>query len=547
MKKTLKFAELQAENARLTSEISMLKNENTDLVAKVSKLEVENKWWLEQFRIAQARRYGTSSEKNLAPGQLMLEFLDEAEAFTNLKNVIADLTPESDVEEITYKRRKSSGKRDELYKNLPTEQIIHELPEDDKVCPKCGEMRHACGHDTVRREVAIIPPQIKAVEHIQTVYSCRNCEKLSDSVPVVKADVPAPVIKNSGIASPSLVAYILSNKYGLALPLYRQEQEFKRLGIDISRQTMANWIIFVATVWLVIIYDMLKEEIVKNDILHADESKVQVLRELGRKATQKSFEWMYHTGRDAQKPIALFEYKPTREGQNAIDFLAGFSGYLHCDGYIGYKKLEEHGVIIVECWAHVRRKFTDALKLLPQNARAESQAAIGVKYCDALFKLERKYDEENLTHEEREKRRKLESEPLADEFFAWVETLLPGASSKTALGKAIIYASNQKEWLKNFLKDGRLELSNNRAERSIRPFTIGRKNWLFSCSVSGANASSIVYSIVETAYANGLVPYLYFNLLFERMPNIPMERYRELLPWHPEVQKLCAVPKPKHL
>jgi len=309
---------------------------------------------------------------------------------------------------------------------------------------------------------------------------------------------------------------------------------------------MANWVIFAAMVWLKIIYDILKIEIVKNDILHADESSVQVLREEGRKATQKSFEWMYHTGLYTEKPIAIFEYKPTREGQNALEFLAGFNGYLHCDGYIGYKKLEEYGVTIVECWGHVRRKFADALKSLPKDAQTDSRAAIGVRYCDALFKIERTCDKENLTYDERKLRRERESAPIADEFFDWVESLMP-QSTKTMFGKAVIYAVNQRKWLMNFLKDGRLELSNNRAERSIRPFTIGRKNWLFSCSTSGANASSIIYSIVETAYANGLVPYLYLNYLFENLPNIPEERYHEFLPWNPTVQKLCAAPNPKSI
>jgi len=497
MKNTLTFDELQAEIARLTSENSQLKN-------RVSELEILNNCYLEQLRLAQVRRFGASSEKNLISGQLSLDFFDEAEAFATLKNIESNLTSEPDFEEITYKHRKTSGKRDEFYSGLPTERIIHVLPEENRLCPECGEMRHACGHDTVRREVVIIPAQIKAVEHIQTVYSCRNCEKNSDGVPIIKADVPTPVIKNSGVASPSLLAYILSNKYGLALPLYRQEQEFKRLGLDISRQTMANWVVFAAMIWLKIIYNILKIEIVKNDILHADESTVQVLREEGRSAAQKSFEWMYHTGRDAEKPIALFEYKPTREGQNAIDFLTGFNGYLHCDGYIGYKKLEEHGVIIVECWGHARRKFADALKSLPKDAQDDSRAAIGLRYCDALFKLERTYDKENLTYDERKMRRERESASLADEFFAWAESMMPQLP-KSVFGKVVIYAVNQKKWLVNFLEDGRLELSNNRAERSIRPFTIGRKNWLFSCSQSGATASSIVYSIVETAYATDVI------------------------------------------
>jgi transposase len=530
----LTYEELSAENSRL-------KNENIELSKRVDELEILNKHYLEQIRLAAIRRYGSSSEQNIADGQISLCDFNEAETLADCKH------PEPTLEEITYKRRKQKGKRDELYKRLQTEQVIYELPENEQVCPQCGGGLHACGHDVARREVVIIPAQIKAVEHVRTVYSCRSCEKKEIQVPMKKSVVPASVIPNSGVASPSLLSYILSNKYGLALPLYRQEQEFRRLGLEISRTTMANWVIYSATTWLKGIYNLLKSEIVKNDILHADESTVQVLREKNRKPTAKSYEWMYHTGRDADKKIALFEYKPTRHAQNAIDFLGDFKGYLHCDGYVGYKKLEEFGVTIVECWSHARRKFTDAVKALLQKDRAASRANIGVKYCDKLFALERKYDKEGLTFDERKKCRERESKPVADKFFDWAESMIPQTLPKSLMGTAVRYAINQKQWLSNFLEDGRLELSNNRAERTLRPFTVGRKNWLFSASVDGATASSIVYSIVETAYANGLVPYLYFMFLFENLPNVPKERYHEFLPWNPAVQKLCAAPNPTYL
>ena len=194
---------------------------------------------------------------------------------------------------------------------------------------------------------------------------------------------------------------------------------------------------------------------------------------------------------------------------------------------------------------HARRKFTDVLKPIQKKDWGKTTAITGIQYCDALFALERKYDDQKLTPEQRKEHREKESKPIADEFFAWAESIIAKTLPQTPFGGAVRYAVNQKKWLLNFLLDGRLELSNNRAERSIRHFTIGRKNWLFSTSTDGAKASAIVYSIVETAYANGLVPYLYLNYIFEQMPDMTEDRYPELLPWNPLVQKLCAAPSPK--
>jgi len=305
---------------------------------------------------------------------------------------------------------------------------------------------------------------------------------------------------------------------------------------------MANWVIYVAERWLAPIYALLRSELLANDILHADETTLQVIKEKERKASQKSYMWMYHTGRDAPKQVALFEYQPTRESKHPEKFLAGYGGFLHVDGYAGYNGLEEQGVTLVECWAHARRKFDEALKALKKEERVNAASNTGLDYCNKLFEFERKFDEENLNPRERAARRELESKPVAEAFFAWAEEMQPKTLPKSKLGVAVAYALNQKAWLMNFLLDGRLELSNNRAERTIRPFTVGRKNWLFSFCARGAKASAIVYSIIETAQANGLVPFMYLNYLFETLPNITTGKLSDCLPWNPAVQEICRIP-----
>lgn len=525
------IAELEAENVRLKNEITVLSDEN-------EKLKILNKYYIEQLRLAQHRRFGASSEKTVLPEQQTI--FNEAEVFAD------ENASEPELEEVVTisRKKKSKGKREAFYAGMPTEQIIHELPEDERVCRDCGGSLHACGHEVLRRELEIIPAQIRAVEHVQTVYGCRKCEKSAadDAVPMIKSNVPAPVISGSGVASPSLLSFVLSNKYVLALPLNRQQQELERLGVYISRQTMANWVIYAASRWLRPLYDLLRAELLSNDILHSDETTVQVVKEEGRRASQKSYMWMYHTGKEAQKQVALFEYQATREGKHPLKFLEGYKGFLHVDAYAGYRGLEAQGVTLVECWAHVRRKFDEALKVLKKDERAGAASTIGLSYCNRLFELERKYDESKLKHEERAEQRVIKSNPVAEKFFAWSEDMVSKTLPKSKLGEAVRYAVNQKRWLINFLLDGRLEISNNRAENSIRPFTVGRRNWLFSYSKSGAEASAVVYSIVETAQANGLVPFMYLNYLFERLPNITTKQMPDCLPWSSEVQRICRIP-----
>jgi transposase len=529
--------EYEAENAKLQDEIAELRDE-------LAQKELLLNHYIEQFKIAQHRKFGASSERTEIPNQLGL--FNEPEALAGVGH--ADI-PEPETEQITYTRKKRKGKREEFYKNLPVKQVVHELPEEDRICPNCGGPAHECGREVVRSELEIVPASVTKVEHVQIIYGCGECDTNPEVEKriVLKSDVPAPVIPNSGIASPSLVAYIISNKYVLALPLNRQAEEFKRLGIDLPKQNLANWVIFVTNVWLSIIYSMLYDELLENEIIHADESTHQVINENGRKATQKSYMWAYHTGRDSPRQVSLFEYQETRAKEHPLKFLKGFSGKLHVDAYAGYLCLEAQGVILSYCWSHVRRKFFDVLKTLPKEERKYYPASIGVRFCDHLFFLEAFYDEEQLTREQRERWRELLSVPIAEEFFKWAESMLPKVRLNSQFGKAVSYALNSRARLMNAFDDGRLEISNNRAERGFRSYAVGRNNWKFSYSPDGANASAIAYSIVETALANGLVPYKYLQFLFETMPNIPKERYHECLPWNPQVKKLCAVPEPRDL
>ena len=498
---------------------------------EIAELRKQVDWFKGQFKLLQSKQFGPSSEKSVE--------LEEQTSLFNEPETLADpKAAEPDLEQIVYKRKKQAGKRELDFSKLPTEQIVHELPEGEQVCPVCGGKMHACGHEVVRRELRYVPAQYKVVEHVQTAYSCRNCEKNALATPMKKSEVPAGLIPGSGIVSPSLLAHILNNKYALALPLYRQEQEFQRIGVPASRQTMANWVIATHERWFEDFFQRLRSELLSNEILHADETTLTVLREDGRKATQKSYVWVYRTSGDSERPVVLYDYQPSRAGEHAKNFLTGFSGFLHTDGYEAYHCKLPPDITAVGCWAHMRRKFTDTLKTLPKDAREKHPAQTGLRYCNKLFELEAGYTEKRLSFQERFQARKKYSFPIAEEFFAWAKNEYDrNPVPKSAYGAALTYAVKQKEWLMHVFLDGRLELSNNRAERAVRPFAVGRKNWLFSNTPRGASASAVAYSIVETAKANGLRPFRYFQFLLERLP--VGTSADDCAPWNDAAQDLC--------
>lgn len=316
----------------------------------------------------------------------------------------------------------------------------------------------------------------------------------------------------------------MTQKFVMGVPLYRQEQEFNRNGIQLSRQTMSNWLIKATEDWLEPIYDALHEMLCLRDVLHADETTLQVLREPGKAAQSKSYIWLYRTSGDAAHPIVLYEYQPDRKAVRPQAFLKDFKGYLHADGYDGYHKLPE-SITVVGCWAHVRRKFDEALKALPANGRENSLALVGKRFCDRLFELEREAAE--LSPKKRYEKRSETSKPLAEEFFTWANSV--SAMPKSGASIAARYAISQQKYLEHYLEDGRLEISNNRAERSIKPFVIDRKNFLFANTPRGAKASALMFSLIETAKENDLNPFAYLAYVFRYAPNWDIRNNADML------------------
>lgn len=330
----------------------------------------------------------------------------------------------------------------------------------------------------------------------------------------------------------------MTRKYMEALPLYRQEQQFKHDGLAISRQTMANWMIKASKDWLKPLYKEMHAELKIKEVLHADETMLEVLCEPDRPAKTNSYMWMYRTSGDSV-PIILYDYREGRSGNYPKEFLEGFKGYLHVDGYAGYNKVEQ--AKLAGCWAHVRRKYDESLKALPEKAEtAYSRSQEGLAYCNRLFEIERSLC--NVSFEKRKEQRELQSRPILEAYFAWLEIQKEKALPQSYLGKAVTYSLNQKEKLYTFLEDGRIELSNNRGERSIKPFVIGRKNWLFSNTPKGATASAMIYSIIETAKENKLKPFEYLKYLFEQLPNTDITNQDILaiyLPWSADLPDYC--------
>ena len=509
-------------NAMNQEEMAALKARVLELETQTLKLEALVKYYEERLRLSRHRQFGASSEKSgYDPAQL--SFFNEAE-------LLADANvPEPELIEIEkHYRKRTRLTTDKLPDNLPVEVVEHDLPEDEKVCPECGGELHAMGQDS-RREVVIIPAQVKIREHVRKVYACRDCEVDECGVPIVKSPMNDPVIKGS-FASPEAIAHIMTQKFVMGTPLYRQEQELQRNGIKLSRQTMSNWLLRATEDWLEPIYDMMREILLNRDVLHADETTLQVLREPGKPAQSKSYMWLYRTSGDVDSPIILYNYQPDRKTKRPADFLKGFKGYLHTDGYEAYHSLGS-GITVIGCWAHARRKFDEALKSLPEKDREGSNALLGKRYIDKLFLLEREFAD--MTPQERYKKRQELSKPVLEAFYVWLTSL--NVMPKSGVGVARHYVLSQRKYLDRYLMDGRLEISNNRAERSIKPFVIDRKNFLFANTPRGAKASAIMFSLIETAKETGLDPFKYLVYVFEKAPNWNIrnnvDALQELMPW----------------
>lgn len=510
----------------------------TDLKETIKDLKVTIAGLQETLNEFQRRLFGTSSEKTKQDEK------PEETVTTTVKS---------------HKRttRKAKATREDQYGNLPIRKEVIPLSEEDKHCPYCNSLMEYVTETFVREELRITPAKVERIHYYQEKWQCPECKKDGDGT-FAESKTPTALIPHSP-ASPSIVSYVAMEKIGLAMPYYRQEFLMQQLGFTLPRETMANWIIYVAEHYFYPIYDRLHEELLKRDLVHADETTCQVLREKGRAAEQTSYMWLYTTGNDGLTPIVLYDYQPSRKGSCVQNFLEGFHGLVQCDGYQGYNKLED--VILVCCLAHARRKFFEAvpaakrkkLKLLDINsdvaiedinlpdeeeAKQLLPAEIGLLYCNKLFYLERTL--KDLDPEERKQQRTVLEQPVWDQFWNWLDTLHPTGGSK--LGKAVVYAQNHHETLMNYLLDGRCEISNNRAERKAKSYAIGRKAFLFHTSEAGAGASAVMYSIVETAKANNLniFQYLYTVLLYIPDYLNSSAGIEQLMPWSQFIKEQCS-------
>ena len=515
---TISRAEYEEKNARLAAQ-----NE------RISRLENQVELLMEALRLSKHKQFGASSEKSEDTLMEQLSFLfNEAEVFS-----AAEKEAEENVTVVaTHKRhKKHEYTLDSIPEGMPVEQVEHRLEGEDLVCPQCGDTMTEIGKEVVRT-MKIIPAQTIVREDIYYTYACKNCSEDADEgyeTPIAKAPREKNIIPGS-FATPEVIAHIMTQKFVMGCPLYRQEQEINRKGIHLSRQTMSNWILRATEDYLTPVYKQLHKELLKRDVLHADETTLQVLREPGKAQQSESYMWLYRTSGDTDKPIVLYEYQPGRGAKHPKEFLSGYKGYLHTDGYAGYHDLGKD-ITVVGCWAHLRRKFDEAVKSLPKGKAKGSSASQGLTYCNLLFGIEQEIADK--TAEERYEERLKQAKPVLDAMLSWANSRT--AAPKSALGKALHYLKEQWPYLTNYLKDGRLEISNNRAERSIKPFVIHRKNFLFANTPKGATGSAVMFSLIQTAIESRLDPYKYLTWLLRQAKDADLTDdlvVQGLLPWN---------------
>ena len=506
--------------------------------AELDELTAKYDWLLAKYSQKIRKIFGRSRE--VVDGQVVMEgAFNEAEAESDLNQ--PEPTLEESVEPVTKQVKKYIGQKKDKLKGLPIERIDYELPAEERNCSICGDPLPELRPE-IRRRIKVIPAQVNVLEEVRHIYAgCKNkCEKDNSYTPAItKAPMPEAAIPHS-IASESTIAYVITEKYQYGLPLKRQETKWYMADLRISRQTMANWVILTAEMWLTPLYNRMHSLLLQRDIIMVDESELQVLHEKDRPATSKSYMWLFRSGRDGP-PIILFNYQATHEAVHPKKFLTGFNGYLCSDGYKGYYKLPS--VINVSCFAHARRYFYDAFMSIPKAARNKSSASYqGLHFCNRLFDVERSIC--NLAPEARYDERLIKSKPILDEFKAWLDHMRPLSEKKSYLGVAVNYCLNYWSTLGNFLLDGRLDISNNESERQFKGYVVGRKGWLFSNTPKGANASAVVYSIVHTAVSNNLKPYEYIEYLLKTMPNLYITNPSTLdsfLPWSENIPSSCKI------
>jgi len=526
----VKYTEEQLNSVDKSFLIQLLLQQQEQLEAITKELHASNEKMqllMEQVILGKQNRFGRSSEKMEDTSQICFREVDGTIVFFNEAEAVCDLNTAEleDLELKLPKQPKRKGKKEADLSGLPVRRIDHYLSEEELEA-EFGVKGWKQLPDAISRKYHFVPAKVEVEEHHIGVYASKIDEHM------VKADHPKALLHGS-LVSPSLGAAVINGKYVNAVPLYRLEQEFQRYGLQITRQNMANWCIRLAEEYLSILYDHLHKELYFYHVIQADETPVLVNHD-GRKAGSKSWMWVYRSGHLYQdRQIVLYEYQQTRNASHPREFLKGYDGICVTDGYQVYHTLEKEleELTIAGCWVHCRRRFDEALKLIPKSCQKESNAFLLMKQIQAIYREEEKLND--LSSDERLKQRQVVIKPLVDAFFAYLKTI--NVSKKDKFGDAVGYALNQEKYLRVFLTDGDVPIDNNASERAIRGFCIGKKNWQMIDTINGAKSSAIIYSIVETAKANNLKPFDYVQYLLEEIPKHMSDRdcsfLEDLLPW----------------
>ena len=526
----VKYTEEQLNSVDKSFLIQLLLQQQEQLEAITKELHASNEKMqllMEQVILGKQNRFGRSSEKMEDTSQICFQEVDGTIVFFNEAEAVYDLNEKEpdELELKSPKQPKRKGKKESDLSGLTVRRIDHYLSEEELEI-EFGVNGWKQLPDAISKKYHFVPARVEVEEHHIGVYASKTDEHM------VKADHPKALLHGS-LVSPSLGAAIINGKYVNAVPLYRLEQEFQRYGLQITRQNMANWCIRLAEEYLSILYDHLHEELYFYHVIQADETPVLVNHD-GRKAGSKSWMWVYRSGHLYQdRQIVLYEYQQTRNASHPREFLKGYDGICVTDGYQVYHTLEKEleELTIAGCWVHCRRRFDEALKLIPKPSQKESNAFLLMKQIQAIYREEGKL--KDLSSDERLKQRQAVIKPLVDAFFAYLKTI--NVSKKDKFGDAVGYALNQEKYLRVFLTDGDVPIDNNASERAIRGFCIGKKNWQMIDTIHGAKSSAIIYSIVETAKANNLKPFDYVQYLLEEIPKHMNDKdcsfLEDLLPW----------------
>lgn len=464
---------------------------------------------LDSFRLAKLRHYAASSEKNILQDSLF----DEVDVPLTEDDESND-TPIG----VAAHERQKHPKRTPLPAHFPREHIRHDIRDEDKICA-CGCQKTALGEE-ITEQLDIVPPSFKVIQHIRPKYACKHCQ-----MGVSIAPMP-PLLLPKSMAAPGLVAYTITAKYCDHLPLYRQEQIWRRYGIDLPRQTIGGWLMRTAE-YCEPLWNLIAEHILSGNYIQADESPVQVLNEPTRTNRQKSYIWVYRGGPPDTTGV-YFTYQETRAGQHAKDFLKDFTGYLQTDGYRGYDWVDDDpNIVHLACMVHARRPFAELVKIAKKAGKSHE----AIKLIGGLYKIE---DEvRDLSSKERYRIRHEKAIPLLGKIKTWLDKCIYGTPPKGKLGKAIHYMIDRWPQLTGYLLDGQLHIDNNLIENDIRLFAIGKRNWLFAGNPRGAKAGAIFYSLIKSAHANRLEPYAYLRYILTHLPQCQQKNdYQRLLPWN---------------